>query len=323
MLGRWIIPLAASSLAHAAVGAALWACGVVSSPPRLVMRDGATTLMLPALKASDAQAPQSTPSAAAAHAGSIGPSPAANLEEVEARASDSTLMPDSAPEATTTPPAMTTHRVTLQQPPAPPASQEAASPKGRPTPPDPSDIETAVASDADMAMVQESASRVLARLDLLTQSAKRAADSVWQRISNPVAPAKPAPSSIAIREPSESAAGAPVGGAADPGASRAPPGAGPRGITQGPRASSGNLPPVYPDESRHRREQGTVLLHLAIEADGRVTAATIAKSSGYARLDGAALDAARAWRFTPAQSRGLPVRSEANLPVVFSLGGAK
>jgi protein TonB len=50
-------------------------------------------------------------------------------------------------------------------------------------------------------------------------------------------------------------------------------------------------PPRYPRESRRRHEQGTVLLAVLLATDGSVETLRIARSSGYRRLDEAALDA--------------------------------
>jgi protein TonB len=62
---------------------------------------------------------------------------------------------------------------------------------------------------------------------------------------------------------------------------------------------------------------------LRVELDelGKVSAAWVATSSGFARLDEAALAAVRAWRCTPAQRDGQPVRAVALQPFNFILQG--
>ena len=50
-----------------------------------------------------------------------------------------------------------------------------------------------------------------------------------------------------------------------------------------------NPPPAYPRMSRRMGEQGTVLLRVFISAEGRAEKAEIRTSSGYARLDEAAV----------------------------------
>lgn len=80
-----------------------------------------------------------------------------------------------------------------------------------------------------------------------------------------------------------------------------------------------NQPPKYPLESRRRGEQGTVTVELEIDAEGRVAAARIARSSGYVRLDRAALVALRSWRFAPATRLGVAVALKLEQRVQFCL----
>jgi protein TonB len=54
-------------------------------------------------------------------------------------------------------------------------------------------------------------------------------------------------------------------------------------------------------------EQGVVVLRVMIETDGRAAQVVVARSSGSARLDQAAIAAIRQWRFIPAQQGGQPV----------------
>lgn len=65
-----------------------------------------------------------------------------------------------------------------------------------------------------------------------------------------------------------------------------------------------NAPPHYPQLSRKLREQGTVVLELTVLASGKVTDVRVQQSSGYARLDKAALLAVKHWRYQPAQRAG-------------------
>jgi protein TonB len=79
-------------------------------------------------------------------------------------------------------------------------------------------------------------------------------------------------------------------------------------------------PPVYPAASRRASEQGTVLLMIYVLADGRVGDAKVARSSGYPRLDQAALDAARKnWHFQPAEQAGSAVAAWGQYAVKFQL----
>jgi len=66
--------------------------------------------------------------------------------------------------------------------------------------------------------------------------------------------------------------------------------------------------PDYPTMSSRLGESGTTGLNLYINADGRVTEANIASSSGYTRLDDAAIKhAIRNWVFTPCTENGKAV----------------
>lgn len=80
-------------------------------------------------------------------------------------------------------------------------------------------------------------------------------------------------------------------------------------------------PPRYPTESRRKKEQGTVVLRLLIGTDGRVQQVSIAESSGFDRLDKAAFDAARRWRWQPMLRDGAPVEVRGLMPIPFVLRG--
>ncbi len=80
-----------------------------------------------------------------------------------------------------------------------------------------------------------------------------------------------------------------------------------------------NPTPEYPIASRRRREEGVVLLDVAVDMSGTPTAISINRSSGHPSLDRAALDAVRRWTFEPARASGTPVFSQVVVPVRFSL----
>ncbi|EAQ78342.1 energy transducer TonB [Blastopirellula marina] len=86
-----------------------------------------------------------------------------------------------------------------------------------------------------------------------------------------------------------------------------------------PQPAPTNAAPGYPPTSQARREEGRVLLRLTISETGEVAAAKIHQSSGFMRLDQAALVAVRQWKFTPAQSEGQDVATRVVIPVSFSL----
>lgn len=80
-----------------------------------------------------------------------------------------------------------------------------------------------------------------------------------------------------------------------------------------------NPAPAYPTMSRKLREQGTVTLRLLVKANGCVESVSVKQSSGFKRLDDAALRSVRRWRFIPATQAGLAVDYWYELPVEFSL----
>ena len=71
--------------------------------------------------------------------------------------------------------------------------------------------------------------------------------------------------------------------------------------------------------SRRQHEEGRVLLRVRVGADGRADSVEIATSSGYGRLDRAAQDAVRRWRFVPARRGAEAVAAYFNVPIAFSL----
>jgi protein TonB len=80
-----------------------------------------------------------------------------------------------------------------------------------------------------------------------------------------------------------------------------------------------NPKPPYPPISRRLREQGKVLLRVQISAQGTALDAQVKQSSGYERLDRAALDAVRKWRFVPGKRGGVPETMWFDVPMNFAV----
>ena len=77
---------------------------------------------------------------------------------------------------------------------------------------------------------------------------------------------------------------------------------------------------IYPSMSKRLGEEGTVTLLLSVGEDGRVSEATIKESSGFERLDNAALtDAKKGWRFLPGTINGKPAAMQLAFRVVFKM----
>lgn len=82
-----------------------------------------------------------------------------------------------------------------------------------------------------------------------------------------------------------------------------------------------NPRPDYPALSKRYREQGKVLLRVHVSAAGAVQQVELHSSSGWPRLDRAAEEAVRAWRFVPANRSGAPVPGWVIVPLNFTLEG--
>jgi TonB family protein len=77
--------------------------------------------------------------------------------------------------------------------------------------------------------------------------------------------------------------------------------------------------PAYPNISRLREEEGVVLLRITITAFGAIGSISVEKTSGFARLDEAAMKAVRQWRFAPAMRGSEAIATTTTVPVRFEL----
>ena len=77
--------------------------------------------------------------------------------------------------------------------------------------------------------------------------------------------------------------------------------------------------PVYPHIARESGWEGTVIVRVVIQPDGRTGDVLVRKSSGYPLLDEAAVEAVHTWRFTPARDGHIPIRSLVDIPINFDL----
>lgn len=76
--------------------------------------------------------------------------------------------------------------------------------------------------------------------------------------------------------------------------------------------------PVYPTESSRRRERGTVLLRVLIDALGRPAQIQLERSSGFSRLDDAARAAVQKALFRPYEVNGVAQPAQVLIPIEFS-----
>lgn len=78
--------------------------------------------------------------------------------------------------------------------------------------------------------------------------------------------------------------------------------------------------PTYPAISRRLREEGSVRLRLTIGIDGSVTDASVIDSSGFQRLDEAAVRwVLRNWRYEPAMRGDMPIEATTRATLTFRL----
>jgi protein TonB len=85
-------------------------------------------------------------------------------------------------------------------------------------------------------------------------------------------------------------------------------------------AQLNNPKPAFPFLSKRAREEGVVLLKVLVSTEGRAARLQVEESSGFERLDEAALATVRKWRFVPATQAGQPREAWVLVPVTFSLG---
>jgi protein TonB len=99
----------------------------------------------------------------------------------------------------------------------------------------------------------------------------------------------------------------------------AAPGIGPASGASRTLAYDGPVELRYPRAALRQREEGTVLLSVLVDAQGRVQRIEIARSSGHARLDAAAREAVARARFKPVLQAGVAVAAWGMVPVAFRL----
>jgi protein TonB len=76
--------------------------------------------------------------------------------------------------------------------------------------------------------------------------------------------------------------------------------------------------PVYPNESSRKRERGTVVLRVLVDASGRPAQIQLERSSGYARLDSAARTAVEKALFRPYEVNGVAQPAQVLIPIEFT-----
>ena len=75
----------------------------------------------------------------------------------------------------------------------------------------------------------------------------------------------------------------------------------------------------YPPASQDNGDEGTVTLLLAVQTDGSISDIRIARSSGYQRLDAAAVRSLRQAKFQPATCHGKPIAVRIHQSFTFKI----
>ena len=134
---------------------------------------------------------------------------------------------------------------------------------------------------------------------------------------SPPAPPAPAPPSVRPEAPAAAPTPAPAPGPAPGPAPPAP--AAPRTVAVG--AVRYLTPPVleYPLAARRAREEGRVHVRVLVDVEGRPAQTQVVHTSGYPRLDAAALATVLATRFRPYTENGVPMPFWVVMPLVFEL----
>ena len=110
----------------------------------------------------------------------------------------------------------------------------------------------------------------------------------------------------------------PVAAAPAPGPVTAPPPVVPPSFSA---AYLENPPPRYPAMARRLGEQGRVMLRVLVSAAGLADKVELRTSSGSERLDEAAIETVKRWRFVPARQGERSVAAWVLIPINFTLEG--
>ena len=87
--------------------------------------------------------------------------------------------------------------------------------------------------------------------------------------------------------------------------------------------TANRVDPTYPPSSRRAGEQGTVRLKVLVDTNGRPSNVEVSQSSGFARLDEAAIAAVKKWRFEAATDGSKKIQAYTQVAVTFKLTEAE
>jgi periplasmic protein TonB len=76
--------------------------------------------------------------------------------------------------------------------------------------------------------------------------------------------------------------------------------------------------PVYPAESKRKRERGTCVLRVMVDSNGKPAQIEVERSSGFERLDSAAREAVEKAVFRPYEVNGVAQPAQVLIPIEFT-----
>ncbi len=83
-----------------------------------------------------------------------------------------------------------------------------------------------------------------------------------------------------------------------------------------------NPPPVYPEAAQEKGWEGTVVLSVLVQPDGKAKTVEVKTSSGRKILDQAATQTVQRWTFVPARKGETAVEGWVEVPIDFRLGAS-
>jgi periplasmic protein TonB len=87
--------------------------------------------------------------------------------------------------------------------------------------------------------------------------------------------------------------------------------------------TANRVDPIYPPASRRAGEQGTVRLKVLVDTNGRASNVAVSQTSGFPRLDQAAVEAVKKWRFVAATDGTNKIQAYTQVAVTFKLTDAE
>lgn len=186
------------------------------------------------------------------------------------------------------------------------------------------DIDLDMVAAAPPAPVPEEAPAIPEQTEAEARQEETAPEEIPEPMPTPqkVEKPKPAPKKQAPKKPAVQkmiAAKEPVAGSS-PAAAKAP-----AKVSSSPASApvplgGSSCPrPPYPDLARKRGQEGMVNVRCQVDSSGKVTAVSLAKSSGFKLLDEAALKTVGKWKFKPGSRDGGSVAGTVVVPVQFKL----